>query len=411
MRVKQILALILLLPVVTIAQNKPTADELLVQARQTAFGQKNYPGAIRLCQQALEGSPGYTDIRVFLGRLYFWNDQADSAGYQLDKAVKEDPSHEDAAVAAASVAFFTDQYDACIAYCDRGLQHHLQSRDLLLQKAKCLTAMRRYKEAVVLTDTLLHLDKSDAGARDLAFKIKDFRAANKIGISYDYTHFSQQFAQAWHLVSLDYTRQTPVGSFTGRVNYTNRFGEGGYQFEVDGYPSIARNFYAYVNLGYSPDMPLFPKYRAGFSLYASLPESFEADAGFRYLNFDNDTWIYTGSIGKYYKSWWFNLRAYITPDDHRISQSYSLSARYYLGGADDYLSVSAGTGISPDDRSQANLLNSNYKLTTRRAGAAWRFSYNKLNIFSISAGYANVEYLPKTRDNQLSASLLYQRRF
>lgn len=411
MRLKNISLLTMLLPLITIAQNKPSADELLVQARQTAFEQKNYPGAIRLCQQALEGSPGYTDIRVFLGRLYFWNDQTDSARFQLDKAVKENPAHEDAAVAAASVAFFTDQYDACIAYCDGGLQHHPQSRDLLLQKAKCLTGMRRYKEAVILTDTLISRNKNDADVRDLAFKIKDFRAANKIGVSYDYTHFSKQFDQAWHLVSVDYTRQTAVGSFTGRVNYTNRFGESGYQFEVDGYPSVARNFYAYVNLGYSPDMPLFPKYRAGFSLYASLPKSFEADAGFRYLNFDNDTWIYTGSVGKYYKSWWFNLRAYITPDDHRISQSYSLTARYYLGGADDYLTASVGTGISPDDRSQANLLNSNYKLTTRRISAAYRFSHKKLNIFSVGIGYANVEYLPKTRDNQLNANVLYQRRF
>jgi YaiO family outer membrane protein len=411
MRLKKILLLTILLPLLTAAQDKPTADELLLRARQTAFDQKNYPGAIRLCRQALEGSPGYTDIRVFLGRLYFWNDQADSARFQLDKAVKDDPSHEDAAVAAASVAFFTDQYDNCIAYCDGGLKHHPQSHDLLLQKAKCLTAMRRYKDAVVLTDTLLGLNKNDADARDLAFRIKDFRAANKIGISYDYTHFSRQFDQAWHLISVDYTRQTAIGSFTGRVNYTNRFGEGGYQFEVDGYPSIARNLYAYLNLGYSPDMPLFPKYRAGFSLYASLPRSFEADAGFRYLNFDNDTWIYTGSIGKYYKNWWFNLRAYITPDDHRISQSYSLTARYYLGGADDYLAASAGTGISPDDRSQANLLNSNYKLTTRRVNASYRFSYKKLNIFSIGVGYANVEYLPKTRDNQLNANVLYQRRF
>ncbi|RYG40897.1 MAG: YaiO family outer membrane beta-barrel protein, partial [Chitinophagaceae bacterium] len=138
---------------------------------------------------------------------------------------------------------------------------------------------------------------------------------------------------------------------------------------------------------------------------------FEADAGFRYLNFDNDTWIYTGSVGKYYKNFWFNLRAYITPDDHRISQSYSLTTRYYLGGADDYFSLSIGTGISPDDRSQAVLLNSNYKLTTRKASAGFRFSYRKLNVFSFGVGYANVEYLPKTRDNQLNASVGYQRRF
>ncbi len=411
MRLSKIFTLIMCLPFAVAAQTELGADELLVEARKTAFDQKNYPGAIRLCQQALRRSPDYTDIRVFLGRLYFWNDQTDSSRLTLDQAVKGNPQHEDAAVAAASVAFFTDQYNDCLSYCAGGLQHHPRSRDLLMQKAKCLTAMRRYKDAVIITDTLLSLNKRDAEARDLAFKIKDFRVANKIGVSYDYTHFSKQFADPWHLVSVDYTRQTNAGSFTGRVNHTNRFGEGGWQFEVDGYPSIARNLYAYVNLGYSPDMPLFPKYRAGFSLYASLPKAFEADAGFRYLNFDSDTWIYTGSIGKYYKSWWFNLRAYITPSNHRISQSYSLTTRYYLGGADHFIAATIASGISPDDRTQANLLNSSYKLTTRRASAGYRFSHKKLNIFTFDIGYANVEYLPKTRDNQITGSIGYQRRF
>jgi YaiO family outer membrane protein len=146
-------------------------------------------------------------------------------------------------------------------------------------------------------------------------------------------------------------------------------------------------------------------------LYANLPKGFEADAGFRYLNFDNDTWIYTGAIGKYYKSYWFNLRAYVTPDDDRISQSYSLTTRYYTGGSNDYISISIGSGISPDDRSQTAQLNSNYKLQTKKASAAYHFSIKKMNLFYIGVNYANIEYQPKTKDNQVTASIGYQRRF
>lgn len=393
------------------AQEKLSSDNLLVQARHAAFQQKDYPKAIELCKQALSQSPGYTDIRVFLGRLYFWSGKDDSARTTLDQALRENPSHEDAAIAAASIAYFTNHYQEGLAYCETGLQHHPKSPDLLLQKAKILTAMRDHKQAARLTDTLLSIDPKNSEARSLASRIRDYTASNKIGISYDYTNFQKQFDDPWHLVSLDYSRQTKYGSVIGRVNYTNRFKTNGVQFEVDAYPGIAKNFYAYVNFGYSADDIVFPKYRAGFSLYANLPKAFEADLGFRYLNFGNDTWIYTGSIGKYYKNFWFNLRAYVTPDANRISHSYSFTTRYYLGGADDYVHLSLGYGISPDDRTLAIQLNNNYKLLTNRISGGYRFTHRKLNIFLINAGYSRVEYLPKTKDNQFTAGVGYQRRF
>lgn len=394
-----------------LAQSTISSDDLFLQARKAAFDQKDYPKAISLCKQALSQSPGYTDIQVFLGRLFFWSNKEDSARIMLARAVEQQPDHEDAAVAAASIAYFTNRNEESLKYCNGGLQYHPHSADLLLQKAKTLTAMREYKTAVRITDSVLKLDPKNADARALASRIRDYSASNKIGISYDYTHFAKQFSDPWHLVSLDYSRQTKLGSVIGRVNYGSRFAESGVQFEVDAYPTIAKNFYAYVNVGYSPDLPIFAKWRGGFSLYANLPKGFEADAGFRYLNFDNDTWIYTGSIGKYYKDFWFNLQAYITPDDERISHSYAFTTRYYLGGADDFLHLSIGTGVSPDDRAQSIQLNSNYKLKTHRISGGYRFSHKKLNVFLINAGYANVEYLPKTKDDQITVGVGYQRRF
>ena len=121
--------------------------------------------------------------------------------------------------------------------------------------------------------------------------------------------------------------------------------------------------------------------------------------------------MYTFSVGKYYKNFWFNGRAYLTPADNRISQSYTLTTRYYLGGGDDYISVFAGEGISPDDKSLAIQLNNDYKLLTRRFGAGYRFTVKTMNIFSVAAAYENVEYQPKTTGNQLTLSVGYQRRF
>ena len=387
-----------------------SSDEYFQEARKTAFDQKDYPAAIKLCNLALQKSPDYTDIEVFLGRLYYWNDKADSARYILAAAQQKNPDHEEAAIALTDVEYFSDNYSTALAYCENFLRHHT-SKELMLRKAKCLSALKRYKEAYTLTDSILQTDPHNDQFRSLAMQIKDYSASNKIGVSYDYMYFDKQFSDPWHFVSLDYTRQTKAGSFTGRINYANRFTKNGVQFEADAYPRISKLFYAYANIGYSPDLPIFSKYRAGFSLFASLPKSFEADAGFRYLNFDNDTWIYTIGAGKYYKNFWFNARTYLTPGNSRISQSYTITTRYYLKGADDYLSFYFGKGISPDEQYQSLQLNSIYKLQTTKLGAGYRFSVHKMNIFSLSGTYENVEYLPKTKGNQVDLSIGYQRRF
>lgn len=103
-------------------------------------------------------------------------------------------------------------------------------------------------------------------ARSLASRIKENSAKNKVSLSYDYIYFDKQFNDPWHLVSVDYGRQTKYGSIIGRVNYANRFNTNGYQFELDMYPRISNTFYAYVSGGVSNTVGVFPKYRGGFAL-------------------------------------------------------------------------------------------------------------------------------------------------
>ncbi|MEO6733849.1 MAG: YaiO family outer membrane beta-barrel protein [Ferruginibacter sp.] len=388
-----------------------SSDEYFQMARKAAFDKKDYTTAISLLRQALVQSPGYTDIQIFLGRVYYWNDQPDSSLLMLRAAIENKPSYEEASIAIADIEYFSDHYPSALYHVEQGLRYNPASKELMLRRAKLLAALARYKEAWLVTDSLLQTDPKNNALRSLAARIKDYNSKNKIGISYDYTSFDKQFDNPWHIVSLDYSRQTNAGSFIGRLNYANRHTRSGVQFEADAYPRISKMFYAYANIGYSADMPVFPTFRAGFSLYANLPKSFEADAGFRYLNFDSDTWIYTIALGKYYKKFWFNGRAYLTPSDSRISQSYTFTTRYYGKGADDYFSFFVGQGVSPDDRSQAIQLNNVYKLQTKKIGAGYRFSVKKFNIFSLSASFENVEYLPKTKGNQVTASLGYQRRF
>lgn len=393
------------------AQESLSSDELFKQARSAAFDQKNYPLAIELSKKALSKSPGYADIRIFLGRVYTWLGQTDSARYAFEEVLRQQPDYEDASAAYADLEYWNDNPEKALTLCNEGLKFHPQSKTLLLKKAKCLTLLKEFQEANRVVNSLLKYDPQNAEVRSLSERIKNQASRNKGGISYDFVGFDKQFTNPWHLVSLSYSRSTGMGSVIGRVNYANRFTQSALQFEADAYPRISKTFYSYINVGISDTSSVFPHYRAGFSLYANLPHSFEAEAGFRYLFFNEATWIYTGSVGKYFKNYWFNLRSYLTPGRSNISHSYSLTTRYYFGGAEDYFALGLRTGISPDDRNNNVQLSSPAKLKSNGISAEFNKSFRGVNIINLTGAWQHQEYLPSTFGNQFSLGIGYQKRF
>lgn len=389
-----------------------SADELFTKARSAAFDQKDYPKAISLSKQALAKSPDYADIRIFLGRIYTWNKQPDSARGAFTMVLNKQPDNADASLAFSSLEFWEGNSEKALEYVNSGLKHHGDASDLLLLKAKILNDLKRWPEANIAIEKVISAEPNMTEARTLAARVRENSSKNKIGISYDFIYFDKQFDDPWHLVSVDYSRQTALGSLIGRVNYANRFKNNGVQFEVDAYPRISNTFQAYISGGYSNNVGVFPRYRAGFSLYANLPAGFEAEGGFRYLTFGESTWIYTASVGKYYKSFWFNFRTFLTPSNDEISQSFALTSRYYYGTADDYFSLRLGTGLSPDDPQNNVLIGStNYKLRSNNITLGYRHAFKSLNILIVNLGVDNQEYKLDTRGTQIDLGLGYIRRF
>jgi YaiO family outer membrane protein len=215
------------------------------------------------------------------------------------------------------------------------------------------------------------------------------------------------------LANLSYGRQTKLGAVAARLNYGNRFKTNGTQVELDAYPKLSKVFYAYVSGGLGGSNGVFPKSRTAVSLYANLPASYEAEAGFRTLTFgDATTWIYTASLGKYYKSYWFNVRAFLTPANSSVSQSFALNMRYYYGGANDFLSLSVGTGISPDNQRNITLFNSDntFRLKSNNIALGYHKSIKSTTLLFVRGIYERQEYLPQISGNQFSVNLgLFQR--
>ena len=392
------------------AQVNLSCDSLFQLARKSAFDRHEYQGARAMSKQALQQCPDYADIGVFLGRLYTWDHLPDSARQILLAVLERHPGNEEALSALTDLEYWNDRPGQALVYCEMGLAVDHGSKDLLLKKARILNDLKRYREASLVADTLIKLDPLNGELRKLALQSRFLGTKDQLGLYYDYVYFDKQFNAPWQIVSVDYKRQMPFGAVIGRINFANRFNTNGVQAEVDAYPHLSRVFYSYLNAGYAGNAGVFPHYRAGYSLYANLPGSWEAEAGFRYLYFSSSTWIYTASLGKYYRSFWFNLRSYLTPVGG-VSQSYTLNARYYYGGADDYFSAGIGTGISPDDRNNNVQLDGRNSLKSNKLSAGYNHAIKKMNVFFITATFLNQEYLPGVHGNQLDAGIGYQRRW
>lgn len=386
-----------LAPFIGFAQS---SDELFQKAREYAFKKNDYLSAKEFCKEALVKSPNYSDISVFLGRLYTWDKMYDSARTVLYGVINRDPSNYDAYNAAIDMEYWSDSYEQALKISETAIKQYPKSEEFLLKKARVLGATKNYSDAFSTLEVLFAINNTYPDAILYAERLKEEVRINAVTLTYDYDSFDKTF-DPWHAVSLAYSRQTPIGSVIGRINYANRFLENGVQFEVDMYPRFAEGLYAYLNAGYSKDN-IFPQYRFGASLYYSLPLSFEIDAGIRYLNFgSSDVKIYTGALGKYYSNFWFSLRSYITPSISRASYSYSLLVRYYLLGADDYITVSGGWGISPDDR--ANY--SSDLLVSRKFSAEYQTKLSSIIIGYISAGISGEEFVTNNIRSRYSAGL------
>src|SRR4051794_11659473 len=190
------------------AQSLSSSDDLFKAARHAAFEEKNDEKAKQLAKRALEQSPKYADIEIFLGRLYTWNKQYDSAVYHFDYIKTYSPDNEEAGIAYTDLEYWNDHYGKALTICNSALMANPNSADLLLRKAKILKALKQYEEASAIANMLVKTNSGNTVAVALASSIADEAAVNRIGIAYDYSHFDKQYNKPWHLLSINYGRQT-----------------------------------------------------------------------------------------------------------------------------------------------------------------------------------------------------------
>lgn len=369
-------------------------DELFEKARQTAFDGKREEARTMLIT-ILERAPDYTDVRVFLARTYAWDEQRALARKELQTVLAKSPSHEDALNALTDVEMWDDDFAQALTVVNTGLSYYPNSEDLIYKKARILKSLDQPEEAQRVLNHLLSINPAHTKGLELSEDLRLARMKYTAGVSYDLDLFSRTYNPT-HSLAAQLARANRWGSSIIRLNYAHRFSSNGIQPEIDLYPRIVQGVYAYLNYGYS-DSDLFPQHRFGTEVFTKLPLSFEASAGLRHLYFGTNSkvTIYTGSIGWYYKSYWFSFRPYITPGEPGTSFSSTLTVRKYFKDADNYIGLTGGYGFSPDDRriqSSTGLSTDRiYILKSQRVGFAWQKTLKRNFILNISLGLSRQE--------------------
>ncbi len=241
---------------------------------------------------------------------------------------------------------------------------------------------------------------------------------NRVAINNSFTIFDQRYDPMVYS-SISFKRQTLAGSIIPRINYSNRLGKHGVQYDLDFYPKFSKRLYAYLNYGYSTSS-IYPSHKVGGDLYANLPGAIEFSAGGRLIKTQTQNIsVVTNSLGYYKGNYYFSLRSYITPRPDRLTRfSGNLLVRKYLKDADNYMGVIMGMGISPELRQLTSgdelLAETFLYIESQRLRFEYQFTgKNPLNIYRANLGVARQELAFDSGNffYGVSAGLTYQVKF
>lgn len=367
-------------------------DEAFKIARELAFN-KHRKQAQDSLLLILTKYPNYLDIRSFLASTYAWDGDYNKARKEFEYVLKRDPNRKTDWIAAIRNELWGETPFNALELAKKALEYHPGDADILLLEAKGKEQSNNPLEALETVNMILEGDPTDEKAKNYRIYLINSLSFNTIGFSSSVDLYSNNDRDPMQYHTLKYSRQTKLGSITGKVNFNRRFQKNGVQYEVDMYPKITKGLYAYTSVGIS-NTDLFPSIRYGGELFLSLPKSFEVSGGFRGLKYSKTTTIYTGSLGWYTGNSYWSFRLYVTPGNPGSSKSGTLNYRKYRSDANNYLSISVGTGFSPAadpfplDEEEVAV----FDLKSQKFNIKYYFSSpNKQNIFGATFNLAHQE--------------------
>jgi YaiO family outer membrane protein len=326
-----ILILILSLALPCFAQ-EDKAEDVRIQAR-ALFKQDEPQKAITLLNDWLTENPEDSDGRVLLGLICSWDRRYEDGRRAFMTVLQADPDYKDAVLGLINLQLWSGYSASAEQLAIAGLVRRPNDPDYEAALAKVKAAQREAAQTAAMATVNGHSAPSDVSW--------------ETGITESNIWFSDN-RSSWHETAVQVSKNVASEWITARFSHASWFGEGSNLIELESYPRIRPGTYGYLEGAFSPDATLYARRRFGAEIFQSLPQGFEASAGIRYMRFNSNTILYTGSVGKYFGNWWVLGRTFLSPDSTvGLSKSLQVSARRYFHDSDHFVGVRFGVGASP----------------------------------------------------------------
>lgn len=326
-----------------------------------------------------------SDVRVLLGYMESWDGNYDDAEEHFKTVLSNSPGYTDASTGLANVQLSIGQPDKALTTINNSLKYHPGDPDLLKKEADIIQGLNSGYYQIAPFPFIRQ------GNVFLPGGITDKKNALTFN---QYFTYADDLKQIWKLSSFQYSRDTDYGPIIFYYNMADRFDSRGTQYVVEAYPHLFDGAYMYLGYGYSRDA-FFPKNYYGFEPFFSLPYGFEASFGERILDFRNsNTYLYTGSIGKYYGNYWFSVRPYYSNSGH----SFYFIARRYFSSPESYITLRFGGGSGSSSFTDPENISYDF---SRSVGLSGQLPLSQIIYFNWSLGYG-YEHYPNTNVRQLT---------
>ncbi|GMN05244.1 hypothetical protein MTsPCn5_06320 [Croceitalea sp. MTPC5] len=413
-------------------------DESYEEAFELAYQGKHQSAKRILAQAVNDEINNDLDARFLLARTYSWSGQYDKARDEFNKITSSEKENGDFWIAAIKNELYAKTYAIALGLANKAALYIKNDEELRRLKTLALEGINQQKYgekgwynqegAPVNNKTAKKHAKKNGNETTKSKKsapIEESKTTeeaekpkNRIGVNNAFTVFSERYEPVV-FSSVTFRHQTKIGSVIPRVNYSNRSGQHGLQYDIDFYPKFLKRFYAYLNYGYS-NSTIFPRQKFGGDIYVNLPNAIEFSAGGRYISTNTqDIRAITNSLGYYKGNYYFSLRSFVSPrENNLLSVSGNLLIRKYLRDAENFMGISVGLGFSPELRqffSGGELLSETVLFVgSQRLNLQYQFTPKKSpNIYRANLGVRRQEFAfaAGTYFWAISAGLTYEVKF
>lgn len=397
-------------------QAYPDNKEMLLKKASVYTDMQRYADANTINKQLMERFPYTTKYRtayveglVAEGLAKWRNNRPDSAFPIFQQALAIDKKDSLALLNSMNILYARGSYDSALVFANEALRYYPNSENFLQRRALNLEGMKDYEGAARAADSLARRYPS-ADNKDYANLMASKGLKNQFGLYYLNSNYDYASTN-YNIATVEYRRFFKKGSWAARANYAGREQGTGLMGEAELYYTHNKTLYSYALAAFGNKI-VFPQLRLGYSIFKTFGKEIEGELGARYLMTDSANAITAvTSVAKPFGDFWVNLRAYFISDEGDFNTSFNLTTRYYMNNRQDYLSVIAGLGTSPDDRSRLIQFPQLSGLLTRSVAAGYQKTIKYRTTLGLFGTWINQKIADTRYQNQYDIYITVQRKF